>query len=374
MGMLEASVSGIGTRFDKRSAQRWIVGLAACQFLGFSLLWLLLHLPNVVPPVSNGWFQPNATYDTFTTDLRLFKILVTREDVAGAILLGIFGFVCAVYIGAVICTWKMRLTISVGWILVLTTIISLPLLALPQLLSADVYSYAIYGRIPILYGGNPLIDIPAAFPQDPLLTSVGWKTTASVYGPAWILLSLPMTQFAELLGGSAATYVLLYKLLGLVYHLASIVVVSKILEWMRPQTRTWGTLVYSWHPLMLIEFVGGAHNDSLMVLLIFLALAAEMSRRPKLALGLLVVAGMIKLVALLLVPIYTVYVLRKRTSTYPLRLLTQHILLGLSIVVVLYLPFWAGLTTLRVLVTAPPLTILHQSPTSWVHTKLSASQ
>ncbi len=102
------------------------------------------------------------------------------------------------------------------------------------------YSYALFGRIPLLYGGNPFVDPPARFAEDPLLSSVYWKTTASVYGPAWIILSLPVTALAQALGGSAGVYVLLYKLVGFGSYIVSVAVMRRLLmDWV-PQRATWG--------------------------------------------------------------------------------------------------------------------------------------
>jgi hypothetical protein len=357
---------------SRHAASRWLLGLAICEFAGYTLLWLLLHAPNIVPPIGNGWFEPYLGYGASTGPQFLVRWLGTRPNVAGMLLLATFLWVWVVFVAAVTLTWYSRLQLSTRKLVVLTTLMALPLLGLPQLLSSDIYSYSIYGRIPVLYGGNPLVDLPADFPHDQILPRVAWKTTASVYGPAWIIVSIPVTILAELLGGSPGSYVLLYKLLALGCHLGSVVLIARLLGRIRPNAVTWGTLMYAWQPLILIEFAGSGHNDSLMLLLIFLALAAAVQQRRSVALGMLVVAGMVKLVAIFLVPLYALYVIWQILPSRRLQALTYQVVLGLSIVVGLYLPFWVGPITVTNLATSPPLAILHQSPASWVFTKLDA--
>lgn len=368
---LTSRLIGEGDSTRRHVSSRWLIGLAAGQFAGYSLLWLLLHVPGITPPV-NGWFGQGTGYGAWVARQPLVSWLASHPQVAGVSLLAVFAFVCLVFLAAVALAWRGDLRLSTKRIVVLTTLLAVPLLAAPQLLASDVYNYAMYGRIPVLYGGNPLIDIPADFPNDPLLPSVAWKTTASVYGPAWIMVSAPLTVFAEQLGGSAGMYVLLYQVLGLGCHLGSIVALTRLLERVRPSAVTWGTLAYSWHPLVLIEFVANGHNDSLMLLLVLLALLYATRQRPSLALSLLVVAGMVKLVAILLAPLYALYIVWQTIPARRLLVLVRQMLLGLALLVLLYLPFWDGLRTLQILVTAPPLTVLHQSPASWVATKLSA--
>ncbi|MGZ3599216.1 MAG: hypothetical protein ACXWQ5_05830 [Ktedonobacterales bacterium] len=139
------------------------------------------------------------------------------------------------------------------------------LVLLPSLPSDDVFSYILYGRIGVVHHANPLVTAPSAFPHDPFLALVFWQGVLSVYGPVWLLLSGGITLFAEGLGGSLATYVLLFKLLGLVAHLANAALIWAILGRLAPQRRLLGTLLYAWNPLCLLEFCASAHNDAVML-------------------------------------------------------------------------------------------------------------
>ena len=61
---------------------------------------------------------------------------------------------------------------------------ALPLVA-PVLLSTDVYTYWDYGRIAAVHDGNPYVDVPNDYPDDPAYPLMGsrWHDTTSVYGP-----------------------------------------------------------------------------------------------------------------------------------------------------------------------------------------------
>ena len=71
------------------------------------------------------------------------------------------------------------------------------LLGLPLLFSRDVYSYAFYGRIAGVYGGNPYVQTPLDHPTDALWRFVGpiWVNTPAVYGPAWSSLSAGLSTW-----------------------------------------------------------------------------------------------------------------------------------------------------------------------------------
>lgn len=151
-------------------------------------------------------------------------------------------------------------------------LLGLTLVLLPSLPSDDVFSYTLYGRISAIHHANPLISAPSNFPHDPFLSLVFWRGVRSVYGPLWLLLSAGLTQIAEALGGSLAAYILLFKLTGLLAHLANAALTWAILGVLAPRRRLLGTLLYAWNPLCLLEFCASAHNDAVMLTLALLGI------------------------------------------------------------------------------------------------------
>ncbi len=160
--------------------------------------------------------------------------------------------------------WLLWVALGVTALLGLTLVLS------PALPSDDVFSYILYGRISAVHHANPLVTTPAAFTGDPFLPLVFWRNTRSVYGPVWLLLSGGLSLLAQALGGSLVVYVALFKLLGLLAHLANALLIWRILGRLAPRRQLSGTLFYAWNPLCLVEFCASAHNDAVMLTLLLL--------------------------------------------------------------------------------------------------------
>jgi hypothetical protein len=252
-------------------------------------------------------------------------------------------------------------------------VFGLTLILLPSLPSDDLFSYILYGRISVIHHANPYVVLPSAFPNDPFLRLVFWQGTRSVYGPAWLLLSNGMTILAQALGGSLATYVLVFKLLGLSAHLANAFLIWLILGRLAPNRRLLGTLLYAWNPLCLLEFSASAHNDAIMLTFMLLGiyfLAREWELAALVSFGFSI---SIKYVFLALLPFYLLLVMRKalaRGDTLPRTALAVgwRALVVAGVVALTLLPYWSGSATLGALLYSPPAQQLDNSlleMTSW---------
>lgn len=241
------------------------------------------------------------------------------------------------------------------------------LVLLPSLPSDDVFSYILYGRIAAVHGANPLVATPGDFPGDPFLSLVFWRGTRSVYGPAWLLLSHGLTLLAQALGGSLAAYTLLFKLLGFAAHLANAALIWAILGRIAPSRRVFGTLLYAWNPLCLLEFCASAHNDALMLTLALLGiycLARGWEAPALVSFGLSIA---IKYVLLALLPLYLFWQVRRLWRQGERRIAALGLALGwrlglaLGVVVLTALPYWAGAATLGAILYSPPAQQLDNS-------------
>ena len=138
------------------------------------------------------------------------------------------------------------------------------LLPLPPTLSNDLHRYVWEGRAqladfnPYLYApSHPAVEALRG-PDYELIP--GPEVTAA-YGPLVELLF----RGAALFGSQLA-----FKLASLIFDLASLLLVVLLLRQRGdPPVRA---LVYGWCPLVVLEFAGGGHNDSLMIALLLLAL------------------------------------------------------------------------------------------------------
>jgi hypothetical protein len=237
---------------------------------------------------------------------------------------------------------------------------------LPALPSDDVFSYVLYGRISAIHGANPLVTTPSTFGNDPFLTLVFWRGVRSVYGPVWLLLSGGLTHIAQALGGDLAVYIALFKLLGLVAHLANTTLIWLILSRIAPSRRLLGTLLYAWNPLCLLEFCGSAHNDALMLTGVLLGVycwVREWEVPALIAFGLSIA---VKYVFLALLPFYLMLVARRQLEEgghirQVALSLSWRLGVVLGVVALTSLPYWAGPQTLAAIAYSPPAQQLDNS-------------
>jgi alpha-1,6-mannosyltransferase len=167
----------------------------------------------------------------------------------------------------------------------------------PPLFSSDVFSYAAYARIGAVYGANPYLHGPSAFPLEALhpLIGVQWVGTPTVYGPLFTALSYLFVPF-----GIAAN-VLAYKLVAG----ASSLVVT-LLIWRAARLRgldaTKAAALVGLNPVIVLFGVGGGHNDLLMLAIMVAGLYVLLQRRERSSGALMVTATAVKLTAGLLLP------------------------------------------------------------------------
>jgi hypothetical protein len=245
-------------------------------------------------------------------------------------------------------------------------VMGVTLALLPSLPSDDIFSYILYGRISALHHANPLVATPADFPRDPFLSLVYWQTTRSVYGPVWLGLSDVVARLAEALGGGLAVYVALFKLVGLLAHLANVGLVWAILGRLAPRRQLAGALFYGWSPLCLLEFCASAHNDAVMLLFLLLGVYAITRGWEVAGLALVGLSIATKITPVALLPLYGGYVAwRARAAGEPWRRVAWALawragVVALTVVIVTA-PLWAGPKTLGALLFSPPAEQLDNS-------------
>jgi hypothetical protein len=182
---------------------------------------------------------------------------------------------------------------------VVTSIIALHAMVLlgPPLFSSDVFSYTAYARIGAVYGANPYLHGPAAFPLEALHPLIGqqWVGTPTVYGPVFTALSYLFVPLG-IAGG-----VLAYKLVAAASSLALVALVWKAAE-LRGIDPAKAAALVGLNPVIVIFGVGGGHNDLLMLALLVAAVYVLLLQRERSSGGLLVTAAAVKLTAGLLLP------------------------------------------------------------------------
>ena len=205
-------------------------------------------------------------------------------------------------------------------------------------LSDDPYRYRWEGKLQVA-GGNPYQVRPAdlrwAGLRDQTFPSVAGKDFKAVYGPLIEQIELWTYRAAAALEPDAVRQVFWFKL---PFALCDLGVIAAL--WLLlgahglPRDRV---LIYAWSPLAVTEFWATGHNDSVVVLLIALALLGAAKQRWCLAFSALSLAVAAKIWPVLLFPIFIGWKLGR-----PLRWYQWWV--ALPICGLLALPYWSDVT------------------------------
>ena len=229
----------------------------------------------------------------------------------------------------------------------------------------DIYHNVADGRLLWLYGVNPTIVPPRAFPEDAFAPHVwGYGELPSAYGPLWYLLTGPPT----LLGGDELVPNLVsQKALVAIFAAGTVVVLACAARRIAPERAAFATVLAGWCPLLLWESAGNGHNDSAMAFFLALALLAATRRSYAWVLPALTLSVLVKFTTALVGPIALIWLLRRPDVS------RRDILLGVAVsaalVLALFAPMWAGLDTVAAL-RRPGMTFI-LSPATLMHGALA---
>jgi hypothetical protein len=185
----------------------------------------------------------------------------------------------------------LRRGASLRPLIAITTVWATPLLFGPAIFSRDVYSYAADGLMvsrhlepnrygPAVLGGSHFVD----------QVSQVWLYTPSPYGPLFLRIAGWAVPFSHY---SLFGTVMLLRLVAVVGVVLIAVAVPKLAAALGkdPARAFWLGVC---NPLVLIHFIAGAHNDSLMVGLMVAGLALAAWKRPVAGILLCVLAASVK--------------------------------------------------------------------------------
>jgi len=224
--------------------------------------------------------------------------------------------------------------------------LSVLLVLMPPLVSRDIFSNIFYGKIGAVYKQNPYLITPQRFLDDPLMafTSLNWKNTGVVYAPLYTMFSIFLVKVT---GSGITANIYSFKTAMALFHLVNIMLVWKLLEDIAPERRSFGTMLYAWSPLVLIETAGGGHNDIMMICFALAALLLIMRKHDLLAFVMLTLSVMVKYITALFLVIFMIYLLRNRALWWDrAKVLVGYGAVFLIIVGMLFMPFWQGIHTL----------------------------
>ena len=245
-----------------------------------------------------------------------------------------------------ICRRRKLWSAGVRWLaLGLPVLFNLTLLLGPPATSIDVMSYISHGHIEAA-GGNAYVEPSSSLAGSSIgsrLESFGWRPVhpVSPYGPLWSQIETTTTRV-----GSVNEMITAFKALAIAFSLGSAALIWMILGRVHPQHQLFGTILYLWNPLIVIELAGEGHNDAAVVFFVLLGLILTIRRRPGGAI-LATSAGILtKYLPLLFVPLQAVYLWRPQVnSRHFFRSVIIGATAGLVLAVVAFAPRWAGVET-----------------------------
>jgi alpha-1,6-mannosyltransferase len=158
----------------------------------------------------------------------------------------------------------------------------------PPLLSQDAFSYISYARMSEVHGVNPYDIAPIALPADAAFRYVGWVLAPSAYGPLFSIATRPL----GLVGVPSALWI--WKAAVALCVLGLAVVTAKVAR-RRGADPLAAAAFVALNPVVLVDVVGGAHNDAPMMLLAMAGVLAALAGRELIAGAGLALAATVKI-------------------------------------------------------------------------------
>jgi alpha-1,6-mannosyltransferase len=165
----------------------------------------------------------------------------------------------------------------------------------PPLFSADVFGYLDFARLGALHGLDPYTHTAAAAPGDAIYPYLGWHDVRSPYGPLFTLLTYALVP----LGVAAGLWAL--KVLAAAASLGTVALVWRAAA-RRGHSPERAAALFGLNPLVLVFAVAGAHNDTLLGLILAGGLVLGLEGRASGGAAALVAATGVKLSAGLALP------------------------------------------------------------------------
>lgn len=205
----------------------------------------------------------------------------------------------------------------------------------------DMFHYQAMGRIFWVFGENPL-QTPQGLQPYPI--GLSWSDLASPYGPLWSLLVAP----ASLLPGEhlvAGVYA--FKAMAAVAFAGCTALLWVLVRRTRPGAEAFAVALFAWNPFVLMRVVADGHNDLWMMLFVLLAFERIERGHWKASIVALTLGVLVKFVPAVLGPPFLLYIWHHAPGTPRQRALrvAEACAAGAAIVVLVYLPFWEGLST-----------------------------
>lgn len=186
-------------------------------------------------------------------------------------------------------------SLSLRAVLIAVGLANLALFLGPPLLSQDVFGYLSFARLAVVHGLDPYNHASAAVPSDAVYRYLGWRTVDSPYGPLYTIGSYVLAP----LGVAGGLWAL--KAIAVSTTFAAVVLIARAARILGRPAAAAAAFV-GLNPVLLVDAVGGFHNDTLLLLLFSAMLLFAATAHYGRAMTALVIAIGIKLSAGLILP------------------------------------------------------------------------
>jgi hypothetical protein len=196
------------------------------------------------------------------------------------------------------------------------------------------------GRLLWRYGLNPLVNGPG--PYFPIGISFG--DNPSAYGPFWYLLLAPPVKLG---GDDYLRSLILLKLWMGVFLVIATLLTWQIARRLAPGREGLACVLLAWNPYVVHRVLANGHNDVVMMCFTLLAVWMALERRWTWVAPALACAVLVKYTILLATPAFLFAALRLPAGERRRALLRlfDGSLIGAGLILLAFLPFWAGTDT-----------------------------
>ncbi|MFH1186905.1 MAG: hypothetical protein V1697_01885 [Candidatus Levyibacteriota bacterium] len=166
--------------------------------------------------------------------------------------------------------------------------------------SYDLFNYIFDAKIYTHYHLNPYMYKALDFPSDPLLSFMRWTHRTYPYGPAFLFITIPVSYI-----GSNIFLVTFYlfKMLTTLFFLGLVYYLEKILILVNSKKSLFNIAFFALNPLVLIEILVSAHNDTSMMFFAILGIYLFLNTKWQIGFITILFSALIKQVTtLLLIP------------------------------------------------------------------------
>jgi hypothetical protein len=278
------------------------LALRPILYIGLALvLFLATFFYSFIIPLTPGRLtRPSVA---LFSELPLWSIIVSLPfpvpqnswSVAGALIF-VTAIAFATYGLAIFVSWNRQAGRRTRAFIFLTSYVFffLSAFSLPNT-STDIFNYIVNGRIAAVHNSNPYYVTADTFPDDPVYpyASKNYTGLAADKLPAWVLTNVAL---ASLTGDHVTTNLLIYRLALMLFNMANLMLIAIIAYRLNPLFVSTALVIYGWNPIVIVH--AQSKSDTLMALLLLLAVLFFVRGHRLIAVGALGLSVMVKLITL----------------------------------------------------------------------------